>query len=133
MSDDVTPPRLGRRILVVDDEPDVRMTLCMLLELEQYDVLTAPDGRAALQAAHKGRPDLVITDFMMPWMNGRELTVELRNNEVTRSIPVVLMSGVDPGEPRPWDATLRKPMEITELLQTVEQLLKSGPQRQASR
>jgi CheY-like chemotaxis protein len=123
---------LGKRILLVDDEPDVRTSIALILKMEGYEVLTATHGAAALEMLDSPLPDIVICDFMMPWMNGRELILQLKAREDTRDIPTIMMSGVTPGEPEPWDAFLRKPMDITELLGTIERLLLAGSAGQAA-
>lgn len=107
-------------ILLVDDEPDVRASLSLILRMEHYAVMTASHGAMALEILDSATPDLLLTDFMMPWMNGRELIVKAR---AIRPIPAIVMSGVTPGDPRPWDAFLRKPMEVNDLVATVERVL----------
>jgi DNA-binding response OmpR family regulator len=121
----------GKRILLVDDEPDVRTSVAMILRMEGYEVITGTHGADALDIIGSSPPDIVISDFMMPWMNGRELIVQLKACEATRGIPTIIVSGVTPGEPEPWDAFLRKPMDIAELLSTIERLL-AGSRRGAT-
>jgi DNA-binding NtrC family response regulator len=78
------------RVLVVDDEMPVRVTLAANLELEGYDVVEAGDGKAALERVHEHEFDLVITDIRMPGMSGVELFHEIRRLRPT--LPVVLMT-----------------------------------------
>jgi CheY-like chemotaxis protein len=113
----------GKTILLVDDEPDVRTSIALILRMEGYDVVTASHGAAALEIVGSALPDIIISDFMMPWMNGRELILQLKAQEATRAIPTLMISGVSPGEPEPWDAFLRKPMDIAELLSTIERIM----------
>src|SRR5580698_8463588 len=83
------------RILVVDDiEANVRL-LQAKLQAEYYDVLTAPDGATALAIAGRERPDLVLLDVMMPGMDGFEVCRRLKEDVVTRHIPVVLVTALD--------------------------------------
>lgn len=110
-------------VLVVDDEPDVRTSISLILKMEDFDVATASHAGMALELAERQRPNVLLTDFMMPWMNGRELIAKIKATPSGRAIPSILMSGVDPGEPRTWDAFLRKPMDINELLATIRRLL----------
>lgn len=110
-------------VLVVDDEPDVRTSISLILKLEDFDVVTASHAGMALELAERQRPNVLLTDFMMPWMNGRELIAKIKATPSGRAMPSILMSGVDPGEPRTWDAFLRKPMDINELLATIQRLL----------
>jgi two-component system cell cycle response regulator len=83
------------RILVVDDiEANVRL-LQAKLAAEYYDVLTAPDGATALALAAEERPDLVLLDVMMPGMDGFEVCRRLKDDPLTRHIPVVLVTALD--------------------------------------
>ncbi len=113
----------ARKVLIVDDEIDVRESLGMLLELERFSPMTAPHGAAALEMLGQNVPDIIISDFMMPWMNGREFVTKVKAREDTRHIPVILVSAVDPGPPEPWDAFLKKPAQIQTLLDTMRRLL----------
>ena len=78
-------------ILVVEDNEDLRLVLQTELE-DDYEVLLAKDGREGLELAVLNVPDLVITDIMMPVMFGLELCKELKTNEVTNHIPVVMLT-----------------------------------------
>jgi CheY-like chemotaxis protein len=119
-------------ILVVDDEPDVRMSTCLILKMEGYRVATASHAAAALEMAEAEAPDLVISDFMMPWMNGREFIGRLKKAHATRGVATILTSGVNPGKPEPWDAFLRKPVDVAELLATIGRLLRESRARGSS-
>jgi signal transduction histidine kinase len=109
---------------VADDNSDMRHYLFRLLS-EQYEVETAADGRAALQAAHTTPPDLIVSDVMMPTLDGFELLKALRGDEQTRTIPVILLSarageesrveGIEAGA----DDYLIKPFSARELLARV--------------
>jgi len=79
-------------ILVVDDEEPVVDLLTDILEDQGYAVITAHNGRVALQLAQEQHPDLVISDVMMPFVDGIELTKRLRAGNSTRNMPVILMS-----------------------------------------
>jgi CheY-like chemotaxis protein len=114
---------MKRTILVVDDEPDVRATLGALLQIENFEVITAEHGAAALQARDSWPPDLVIADYMMPYMNGRDLAQRLKSDARTRAIPVIISSAVAPRGPAVWDAFVRKPASVDELLRTISRLL----------
>lgn len=116
-------------LLVVDDEFDAVTVLEMLLSLEGYRVITARDGHDALEKLANEIPDLIITDWMMPRMDGVELCRQVRRNPATASIPIILTSAarvVEPADaPRPYDAALQKPIELVALLETIRRLL--GP------
>ncbi|MEP2776281.1 MAG: helix-turn-helix domain-containing protein [Luteolibacter sp.] len=79
-------------ILVIEDEAELRLLLQKAL-LDEYEVLTANDGREGLEMAVRHVPDLVITDVRMPGMSGLELCAELVANPKTQHIPVVMMTG----------------------------------------
>ena len=112
---------LRPRILVADDNSDMRQYLARLLS-EQYEVETVANGRSALQFAHENPPDLIVSDVMMPGLDGFELLKALRAEEQTRTIPVLLLSarageesrveGIQAGA----DDYLIKPFSARELL-----------------
>jgi serine/threonine protein kinase/CheY-like chemotaxis protein len=77
-------------VLVVDDDPDKRMLLTVALQMAGYEVRTANDGEQALASIESALPDLVITDVMMPKMDGYELARALRANPKTRFIPIIM-------------------------------------------
>jgi two-component system cell cycle response regulator len=79
-------------VLVVDDEPDKRQLLAFALEAEGYEVHTAADGAAGLAAVAAHQPDLIVTDVMMPGMDGYEMVRRLRSDPRTRFIPVIIQS-----------------------------------------
>ena len=79
-------------ILVVDDNPDKLRLIEAALSLAGYNVTTATDGDEALAAIESYQPDLVITDVMMPRMNGYELAQRIRANPVTKFIPVIMQT-----------------------------------------
>jgi signal transduction histidine kinase len=112
------------RILWADDNADMRQYVCHLLG-DRYDVVPVPDGLKALAAAEADPPDLLLTDVMMPGMDGFALLRELRKNPRTKTIPVILLSarageesaieGLDAGA----DDYLAKPFTARELLARV--------------
>src|ERR1051325_5461713 len=79
-------------ILVVDDNPDKFQLIEAALNLAGYHVTTATDGVEALAAIESYQPDLVITDVMMPRMNGYELAQRIRGNPLTKFIPVIMQT-----------------------------------------
>ena len=116
-------------LLVVEDEPGIRDGLEMLLGLEGYDVATVSNGLQALERLASSGCDLVITDQMMPRMDGITFLNRLREDPRYRALPVIMISAV----PRPpevigplADAFLGKPFEAPRLLQTIRRLLAEG-------
>jgi diguanylate cyclase (GGDEF)-like protein len=79
-------------VLVVDDEPDKRLLLAFALKSEGYEVYTADDGAEGLAAVEEHQPDLIVTDVMMPRMDGYEMIRRVRSNPRTRFIPVIIQS-----------------------------------------
>lgn len=116
-----------KRILVVDDEPELRRIFAEVLSDEGYAVTLAGDGRAALDRAAAERPDLVLMDVMMPRLDGRQARQAMRERPDLRPIPVVLMSA-GAGDAR-FDPTLEgflpKPFDLNDLLDLVHRLI--GP------
>ena len=93
---DQDPYYVSVRLLIVDDSPSALRTLQAVFEKEQYDVLTALDGMEAYAKANQFKPDLVITDSVMPMMGGFALLKKLRENPATRELPVIILSAEDP-------------------------------------
>jgi CheY-like chemotaxis protein len=114
----------SRRILLVEDEPGLQEALTLTLQLEGFEVVRASDGREAL-ARLKIQPDLIITDYMMPRMNGLELIEHVRSRSAFDDVPILLMSAALPREVdrSVADAFLPKPITIKRLLETVNSLL----------
>ena len=112
------------RILIVDDNQSVRNTLRRMLESESYEIHEAIDGEEGLQLYQEISPDLVITDFKMPGMDGAELIGKIR--DVGPDAKIILVTGgyLDMlGEGVEADLKVQKPFDVDELLQTVEEFL----------
>ena len=80
-------------VLVVDDDPAIRLLCSVNLQLEGLSVLEASDVPGALAQARSTPPDLVVTDIMMPGLDGFQLAAELRRDERTHRVPVIFLSG----------------------------------------
>ncbi|HOT45105.1 MAG TPA: response regulator [Spirochaetota bacterium] len=123
-----TPARPEVSLLVVEDNADMRKYLTTLLE-RRYSVRCAENGREGLAAATAKRPDLVITDVMMPVMNGYEMTRRLREDDALKQIPVIMLtarvesSDLDDGQVNMADDYITKPFNGQELLSRIEALL----------
>lgn len=105
----------GADILIVDDERPLRELLVSVFEDAGYRVRAAIHGRDALAQIEQARPDLIVTDLMMPVMGGVELYRQLKSRAETRTIPIIVMSA---GLPRPAelqgaDAFLAKPFDLS--------------------
>ena len=115
-----------KTILVVDAESNIRRLLRQELEQEGYQVTEAADGVAALSCVKQQKPDLIITDVMMPRLDGFDLTAVLKSNPETHHIPTIILSIVedcDRGFRLGADRYLSKPIEVGKLLQNVETLI----------
>src|ERR1700722_2157088 len=113
------------RILVVDDEPDERFLLRRMFEREGYEVLDASDGAAALAIARESPLDLIVTDMMMPVMDGAELIRRLRSDPATAGIPIMASTG-DPGLAGAADVVISKSLPLEDLAAAVNAYLKEG-------
>lgn len=85
-------PTAGQRILVVDDEPDITALVAYHLAKATYRVTTAANGREALRAAREERPDLIVLDLMLPGLSGYEVLAELRRQDETKDIGVIVLT-----------------------------------------
>lgn len=83
------------RVLLVDDNGFIQRMFARAFEYQQFEVLSAPDGMAALEVAAKEQPDLIILDVMMPNMNGMLALESLKSNDATKDIPVIMLSAFD--------------------------------------
>ncbi|MEE8509142.1 MAG: response regulator [Myxococcota bacterium] len=83
---------MPQRILVVDDEAHIVQVLSLKLRNAGYEVITAVDGEEGVDLAREHRPDLIITDFQMPYLTGLELCQALAEHEPTAKIPIVILT-----------------------------------------
>ncbi len=81
-----------KTILVIDDEPDLRESICQVLEFEGYTTIDADNGKNGLKAMQSITPDLILCDIMMPEMNGIEFFRKIRKQEEAKNIPVIFIS-----------------------------------------
>jgi signal transduction histidine kinase/CheY-like chemotaxis protein len=88
----LTKPTTPGKVLIVDDDPEVREMLVRTLERQDWMASTAEDGRAGLDAVAAGKPDLILLDLMMPRMDGFEFVSELRKQQDWRSIPIIVIT-----------------------------------------
>ena len=120
----------GRKtILVVDDEPHIRELLRQELEARNYVVLEARDGVEAITMVKQERPDLITLDVMMPEITGFDVAAVLKNDPLTVSIPIIIVSIIEDqarGLQLGVDRYLTKPIDTEKLLADVEQLLSRG-------
>jgi len=112
-------------VLVVDDDPVILKLLQVNFEMEGFRVLTATDGRDGLRQARSRRPDVVISDIMMPKLDGLELATALKGDPETENLPVILLSAraqtadVQRGLEVGVDEYVTKPFDPLELVEVV--------------
>jgi len=112
----------GKNILLVDDDPDVRGSIKLLLSIDRHTVTEAANGHEALQLFTGSRYDLVITDYRMPGMHGDELARNIKN--LVPAQPILMVTAyleklVDAGKPA--DAVVGKPLSIDDLRRAMAQ------------
>ena len=121
-----------KKILIVDDDENIIQTLKMRLEANGYKVFTASDGVEGLERAKEAEPDLILLNIMMPRLNGIMTTLRLKGIGQTKSIPIIIMTGIKEREEmilaRHVGAAdyITKPFDSAELLKKIEKLLSSG-------
>lgn len=122
---------MPRKILAVDDEKHICRLVQVNLERQGYEVVTANDGKEALEKVQTERPDLVVLDVMMPYMDGFEVLQTLRRNPETRDIPVIMLTAKaqDADVFKGWqsgvDCYLTKPFNPMELIAFVKRIFSS--------
>lgn len=118
-----------KKILIIEDNSELRENTAELLELENYEIITADNGRSGIDLTLRCHPDLIISDLTMPELDGYDVLRPLREFVNARKIPFILLSAlsekvdirmeVDSGV----DAYLTKPFDIDELIKTVSEKL----------
>jgi DNA-binding response OmpR family regulator len=114
-----------KRVLLVDDEPGVRVAVRLLLEaLFDYQITEASNGREAVEVFHREKFDLVITDYAMPEMKGNQLAIEIR--KVAPKQPILMLTAFADqlrGAENPVDDILNKPFSARELTSAIDRVL----------
>lgn len=130
-------PRAGR-IIIVDDDRDTRDILRMALEMEGYETLVAANGLRLIASLEVDRPDLIILDVVMSWINGVELCHSIKRNPEFQKIPVLFVSGrtspedIARGLEAGAEGYLCKPLDLEALLARVRALIGPGDASLAS-
>lgn len=124
---------MTKKILIVDDEPNIVTALEFLLQRSGYEVLLAHDGEAALKQVEQHLPDLVLLDVMMPLKSGYEVCQRMRARADWRHIKIIMLSAkgreaeVNKGLSLGADLYVTKPWSNKDLVAQIEQLLESAP------
>ena len=116
----------SKRILVVDDEPANAALTGAMLRAEGFGIQSATSGSDALEKTNRQKPDLIVSDYEMPGMTGREVAEAIKDNDDTREIPVLICTYAEVTEAdlQPADALLRRPFSQEDLKSAVARLLK---------
>ncbi|GAC1545182.1 MAG: hypothetical protein NVS2B7_19840 [Herpetosiphon sp.] len=117
-------------ILFVDDDPHIQKLICSFLKRRGYEVLSALDGELAIAILTNRRPDLLITDYNMPKLNGCALTRWVRANPTTAKLPVIMLTATPPYPDHPprecpdgANIYITKPVEMALLAAQIEEIL----------
>lgn len=119
-----------KKILIVDDEPNILISLEFLMKREGYEVILARDGQEAIDAIARERPDLVLLDVMMPVKSGFDACHEVRADEAVRDTIIVMLTAkgrdtdIAKGMALGADAYMTKPFSTRELVEKVSELLR---------
>jgi DNA-binding response OmpR family regulator len=122
-----------RKVLIVDDEPNILMALEFLFKRSGYEVRLARDGGEAMKEAEAWRPDLMLLDIMMPVKNGYEVCQSVRERPEFSAMKIVMLSAkgseaeISKGLSLGADRYVTKPFSTQELLATIDQLLRPDP------
>lgn len=116
------------KILVADDEQEIRNLLGSFLKSQGYEVVLASDGNQALQLAEKENPDAMILDVRMPGLDGLEVCKRLKEHEQTRLIPVIFITGFEDNKMEALniggDDFVNKPFDMAEISIRVRSVLR---------
>jgi len=130
---------MSRRILIVDDEPNIVTSLEFLMRESSYEVRVARDGEEALRRAESFLPDLILLDVMMPQRSGFEVCRKIRENPALRDVKIVMLTAKgrdvekDRGLNLGANAYVTKPFSTKELMNTVHALLAESEARDTGR
>jgi DNA-binding response OmpR family regulator len=120
---------MARRILIVDDEPNIVISLEFLMRREGYEVVIASDGEAAMKSLAESAPDLVLLDVMLPRMNGFEVCQRIRANPAWHDVKILVLtargrdSEIAKGLTLGADLYVTKPFSTKDLVAQVRRLL----------
>lgn len=118
-----------KTILLADDEPNLRLLVKTTLSDPRFRILEAENGREALRLAKEQHPDLIVLDWMMPGLSGIEVAAALREDPLTRGIPIIMLTAKGQQADRDTTASLAvsahlvKPFSPLELLEKVDELV----------
>ena len=120
---------MSKKVLIVDDEPDILFTLSRMLEMSGYSVAKAASGKDCIKKLNEFTPDLVLLDIMMPEMSGWDVAAKIKDNSSWRDIPIIFLTAkgdtmsIGMGGLSAQDYIV-KPFNIEDLKSRIEQVLK---------
>lgn len=127
------------KILIVDDDPDIRIAISSVLKSRSYEVIEARDGEEALTRLKEQKPDLMLLDLLLPKMDGFAVVKELQNTQWSEyhNMPILIISSVreeasqrryelETGHPLGTEDYIEKPIEPFALLKRIKKLLSKG-------
>ncbi len=120
---------MPKKVLIVDDEPNIALSVEYLMRREGYEVTTAGDGQQALDMLARDKPDLMILDVMMPHKNGFDVCIEVRADATLADLPILMLTAkgreaeIKKGLSLGADAYITKPFSTHELVARVRDLL----------
>lgn len=121
------------RVLIVDDEPHIVLSLEFLLQRSGYETISAADGETGLALVHRQRPDLVLLDVMMPKRNGYEVCQAIKSDPGVQGIPVIMLTAkgqeveILKGRELGAAAYVTKPFGNAEILEVIRSVLEARP------
>lgn len=124
---------MPRKILIIDDEEDLRLLLKERLEVSGFSVVEAGDGLVGMEVAEHEKPDLIIFDLMMPVMSGEQFWAELRRHPELKSVPIIVLTAKRQYQDRYWGRSMpsqdffSKPFKFDDLLKRIRQKLIKKP------
>jgi len=119
---------MAKKIMVVDDEPDILFTVGQMLEMNGYDVVKVKNGNECLDKLHEGVPDLVLLDIMMPEVSGWDVAAKIKENPEWANIPIIFLTAkgdtmsIGMGGLASEDYIV-KPFDIKDLKDRIEKIL----------
>ena len=126
---------MGKKILIIDDDPDIVTFVKTLLEDNGYATVTAGNGKEGLEAVNREKPDLICLDITMPEKSGVRFYRDVKENDALKGIPVVMVTGVSEDFEKfistrkqvpPPEGYLDKPVSEETLLKNVRKILEVG-------
>jgi len=121
-----------KKILVIEDDANIRESLVELLEMKSFDLISAENGIDGLKLAQDNLPDLIVCDVMMPGMNGYEVVEAIRKDSRMKNLPFIFLSAkameadIDYGKKLGANSYLTKPFRAQDLFSVVDELLNNN-------